>query len=391
MTPEPEPADGGLDRALAWIRLLAGEIGPRRPTGAGERIAAERMRDELSRAGLRAELEPFPGYSSFSWPYGVILGAALLPALLPRHRRRLRALLAASAATGLVSEGGLVHTPLSVLLSTRRSHNVVATVEPRGAANRTLCLVCHLDTSRSGLIFHPRLARHLTRIISLQAAAVLAQAAEPLLVRTRPGRSLLSAARAVIAGALGLLVERELRGVDVPGANDNASGAAVAAQLAAECAAAPPETTRVALLMTGCEEAGLLGAQAFRRARDTSGWLFVNFDSVGGGATLRFLRREGVLGKWDADPLLIETAERLRLRRPELGLEPTDRPAGLTYDTGPVLARGGRALTFSAQDETIPNLHLPTDTYENVDPDVIRRAMEAGREMIAAIDRGEAD
>jgi hypothetical protein len=143
--------------------------------------------------------------------------------------------------------------------------------------------------------------------------------------------------------------------------------------------------------MTGCEEAGVLGAQAFLRTHDTSGWLFLNFDSVGGPATLRYIRREGVIGKWDADPGLIEVARRLAERRPDLGLEHTDTPAGLTYDVSPVLARGGRALSFSAQDATIPNLHWPTDVTENIDPDVISRALETGREMIAAIDRGEAD
>jgi Peptidase family M28 len=380
-----------LERTLSWIRLLSSEIGPRRPTGLAERLAAERMRAELGSAGLPVELEPFRGYSSFFHPYAVILGAAVLAGVLPRRHGRLRTLVAAAAAAGLVTEGGLVHTPLSSLLSRRPSQNVVGAIDPRGEARRTLCLVCHLDTSRSGLMFQPRVVRHLNRIISLQSAAVLAQAGEPLLSGLRPGRALLAIARIAIAAGLALLGERELRGVDVPGASDNASGAAVAAQLAAECAAERPGGTRVVLLMTGCEESGLLGAQAFLRSRDTSGWLFLNFDSIGGPATLRFLEREGVIAKWDADARLIALAARVAERRPELGLAPTDRPAGLTYDISPVLARGGRALTFSAQDDTIPNLHLPSDTHENVDPDVIGRALAVGREMIAAIDRGEAD
>jgi hypothetical protein len=240
-------------------------------------------------------------------------------------------------------------------------------------------------------MFQPGVVEHLNAIISAQSAAVLVQGAEPVLARRRAGRALLAASRVIVLAGLALLVEREVRGVDVPGASDNASGAAIAAQLAAECAADPPASTRVVLLMTGGEEAGTLGAQAFLRSRDTAGWSFVNFDNLGGPATLRFLRREGVLVKWDADARLVAVAERLHDRRPDLGLEPTDSPAGLTYDSSPVLARGGRALTFSAQDRTIPNLHLPTDTYENVDPDVIGRALAVGREMIAAIDRGEAD
>jgi hypothetical protein len=55
------------------------------------------------------------------------------------------------------------------------------------------------------------------------------------------------------------------------------------------------------------------------------------------------------------------------------------------------MARGGRAITLSAQDTTIPNYHSPTDTVENADPDVLERAIEVGREMLAAIDRGEGD
>jgi hypothetical protein len=349
------------------------------------------MRDELGRTGLTADIETFPGYSSFAWPFTVIQVAALAPALLPRRARRLRALLALAAAALLATEGGLVHTPLSRLLARRRSPNVVAAIAPAGAAVRTLCLTCHLDTSRSGLMFQPGVVEHLGRIISAQSIAVLVQGGQPLLARWRAGRAVLAAARAVIAAGLAMLTERELRGVDVPGASDNATGTAIAAQLAAECVAEPPESTRVVLLITGGEEAGTLGAQSFLRSRDTAGWLFLNFDNLGGPATLRFLRREGVLVKWDADPGLVSVAERLRARRPDLGLEPTDAPAGLTYDSSPVLARGGRALTFSAQDRTIPNLHLATDTYENIDPDVVRRALEAGREMIAAIDSGEAD
>jgi hypothetical protein len=145
------------------------------------------------------------------------------------------------------------------------------------------------------------------------------------------------------------------------------------------------------MLATGGEEAGLLGAQEFLRTRDTEGWIFLNFDGVGAPATLRYLSQEGVFRRWPSDAGLVRLASELAERRPELGLERQDVPAGLTYDTTPVLAGGGRAMTLSAQDETIPNLHWPSDTPENLDRDVLRRALESGRELIAAIDRGEAD
>ncbi|HEX6117737.1 MAG TPA: M28 family peptidase [Solirubrobacterales bacterium] len=374
-----------------WITLLCEEVGPRRPTSRSEAVAATAMRGELRAEGVDAETEPYPGYSSFAWPYGLILAAAVAPALLPPRLRRTRAGIAAAAAGAMALEGELRTTPVSDLLARREGRSLVATLEPRAEARRTLCLVSHLDSSRSGLLFHPGAARLLGRWITLQSLGVLVGAAEPLLSRSRPGRWLLAAARSVAAAGLALLAERELRGSDVQGANDNASGVAVAARLIAERAANRPANTRLVFLATGGEEAGLLGAQEFLRRRDTGGWIFLNFDGVGAPATLRYLSQEGVFRRWPADAGLVRLAGELAERRPELGLERQEVPAGLTYDTTPVLARGGRAMTLSAQDETIPNLHTPSDVPESLDRDTLRRSLEVGRELIAAIDRGEAD
>jgi hypothetical protein len=381
-----------LERAMGWIELLSSEVGPRRPTTRGERLAALLMREELSRLGVSTELERFRGYSTFGQPFGILQALALAPSLLPARLRAARVLLAAAAAAGLISEGGLVHTPLSRLLSRAESGNLVGTIEPSGDVRRTLCLSAHLDTSRSGLLFDPRFVGHLGHWISAQSLAILAAgAAEPILGGRPSGRRALAGLRATIAAGLLLLLEREVRGEDVPGANDNASGCAVVASLAAELAANRLEHTRVVVLMTGCEEAGTLGTQAFLRERDADGWLFVNFDNVGGDGSVRFLRREGVLTKFSADPGLIAVASEVAERRPDLQMAPEDSPAGLTYDTSPILARGGRALTISVQDGRIPNLHWPTDTLENVDPDGLRRTIEAGRELVVAIDSGAAD
>ncbi len=391
------PADSptgaeSLDRAMELIELLATEVGPRRPTGRRERLAAELMRDELARVGVDAAIEPFRGYSSFAWPFGLIEAVGVAPALIPPRMRRARSALALLAGATLVTEGSLRVTPLSDALSRRPSANLVATIEPEGTARRTLVLSGHLDSSRSGLIFDPRFVGRLDGWIRAQSVAGLAQAVgEPLLGWSRRGRKALAATRLVLAVGLALLAERELRGEDVPGANDNASGCGVAAALAAEVARQPLGSTQLVLLLTGCEEAGTLGARAFLDAHETDGWLFLNFDNVGGGGSVRFLRREGVLARWGADQGLIAAAEQVAAQRPELGLAAEDSPAGLTYDSSPVLAAGGRALTISVQDGSLPNLHWPTDTYENVDEDGVRRTIEAGREMIRAIDGGVAD
>jgi hypothetical protein len=301
---------GTDERALPWVHILADEVGARRPTSAAERRAAERVREELRVTGLSAQLEEFRGYATFAAPYALIIGLALAPVLLPRSRHLLRSLLAASATAALVTEGGLRHTPVSNVLSRRRSQNLVATIEPQGRRERTLCLVCHLDSSRSGLMFHPSVVGKLNAALNLFALAGVFQGAELFLARFRLGRRMLALSRLLLAAAGALLLERELLGQDVPGANDNASGVAVVSELARELVTAPLEFTRVVVLMTGCEESGLLGSQAFLRSRDTSSWLFVNFDNVGGPATLRYAKREGVAQKWDADTLLVAIAER---------------------------------------------------------------------------------
>jgi hypothetical protein len=384
------------EAALEWVRLLVDEVGPRRPAGPAERRAAELIADRLSKHGLTVEKRPFDGYPTFALPYGTALGIALLG--MPAARRRpLVASALAAAGAGLTSaEDGLINRPLTRVFAKSPSRNLVATIEPTGEAVRTICLVCHLDSSRSGLMFHRRFLPFLHAWIATQAAAFGIAVSGPLLRRVPLGRRLIAGAYGVLLAGLGILVERELRGVDVPGANDNATGVAAVATLASELHTEPLTSTRVVCLFTGCEEAGVLGADAFVRELDAGqddwrSWLFLNFDGVGAPATLRFLRQEGVLSKWPADAHLARIAQEISERSPELGLEGTSHNAGLTYDTSPVMARGGRAITFSTQDETIPNYHSPTDTVENLDPSALGRAINVGREMLAAIDRGEAD
>jgi hypothetical protein len=384
--------DNAVERAISMIDLLATEIGPRRPTGRGERLALMVMREELGRSGLTAEIESFRGYPSFGLPFGLIEAAGVAPALLGSRMRRGRSALALLAGAALAGEGSLRAPWLSRLLSRRPSGNLVATVEPRSRARRTLCLMAHIDSSRSGLMFDPRLVGLLGHWIALQSIAGLAQAlGEPVLGGIARGRRALTLPRAILAAGLLVLLERELRGVDVPGANDNASGCAVASVLAGEIASRPLESTRLVLVITGCEEAGTLGAQAFLAAHPTAGWMFLNFDNVGGPGPVRFLRREGVLAKWNADPGLVAVAQEVGDADPELRLLPEDSPAGLTYDTSPVHAQGGRGLTLSVQDGFIPDLHQPTDTIENIDRGGLERTLEAGRRIIASVDAGGAD
>jgi peptidase M28-like protein len=390
LVPESEALEQGAAPALELIQRLASGIGPRRPCSEAEAAAANVVVGWLAERGVPARIEHFTGYSSFAHPFGLMLGASLAGALLQRHGKRLGDLLAAGALAGIALEGDLRTTPVSDLLSRQPSTNVVASIPSSGEERLHVCVCGHLDTSRSGLMFDPRLVPHLRELFLTPLAAAALAALGPLLRRLPGSRMLNLATCAALAFGLAMLAERELRGEDVPGANDNASGCGVAAQLAAECAARPLGHTRVDLLLTGCEEVGMLGAQAYvrkrrDRIRDT---VFINFDSVGGDVPVRYILKEGMPFGRPASARLVAIAEKIAAERPELGLTPAENTGALTTDATVALAHGREAITFLARERTIPNYHWPTDTYENLAPQTVARTVEAGRAVLGELDRG---
>ena len=143
----------------------------------------------------------------------------------------------------------------------------------------------------------------------------------------------------------------------------------------------------------GVKSPGTVGMRSFLETRrgQWKDWIFLNLDGVGAPATLRYLPCEGVSRVYRADAGCLEILESIAGDHPELGLKAAERLAGLTYDATQVLARGGRAVTLSAQDRTIPNYHAPSDTTANIEPRVLTAALESARLFAEAVDRGEAD
>ena len=232
MTSQTAPgADEAVDRALALISA------PPTTSARGGRPHARADRGRLVRGsfagGVAAATEAFAGYSTFAEPYGLITalaacrqrcrgGGAEVRGDLGARRRRFDQ-------RGRTGPHAALRAPLAAPERQRRGDDRAA----RGA-RRTLCLMAHLDASRSRLLFEPRLAGLLNRWTSIQSLATLILPAEPWPARRTVGRALLTVARGHCLG-LFLLAERELRGATFR-SNDNASGVGVVAQLAAEAA-----------------------------------------------------------------------------------------------------------------------------------------------------------
>jgi hypothetical protein len=134
---------------------------------------------------------------------------------------------------------------------------------------------------------------------------------------------------------------------------------------------------------TGAEEVGTIGMQALLdvygdEIRDA---LIINIDNVGAGQ-LSWVTAEGMARRYRAAQRVIGLAKRASRER-EILVKPRVYK-GLSTDATPALARGFKAMTLMAFDNSgLPlNWHWKTDTSENIEPEVIERVTELVTEMI---------
>lgn len=371
---------------------LSVEIGARPPTSGAEAKAAAYAASVFESSGLEVRMEPFRGLGSFGHIYIPTTAGMLFSALAATRRKANRA---AGALLGLASiaafwgEQTSRWRPVTQRLARGPSQNVVGVLAAAGEAKRRLVIVAHLDTSRSGLAFHPKIAKDFRRntLIGVGAgfAAIGAWLLPARLRRTVAGLSSLALANAVFT-----LVHREIKGIDVDGANDNASGAAVMLSLAEVLSQAPLENTEVWFVATGCEESDLVGMSAFmdRHEHELADAWFLGIDTVAGpGTTVRWVVESSILEPLRADDRLIKVAEEVAEAHPEFEAEPGAwRTAGLDTDVAAV--RGLRAMSLVAQtpEGTLPNWHWPTDTYDNLDEAVLERCYGFALQLVRKFD-----
>ena len=134
---------------------------------------------------------------------------------------------------------------------------------------------------------------------------------------------------------------------------------------------------------TGAEEVGTVGMQAFLddygdELRDA---LIINIDNVGAGQ-LSWVTAEGMARRYRAAQRIIGLAKRASRER-EILVKPRVFK-GLSTDATPALARGFKAMTLMAFDNSgLPmNWHWKTDTSDNIEPEVVERVADLVTEMI---------
>ncbi|HEY1276918.1 MAG TPA: M28 family peptidase [Thermoleophilaceae bacterium] len=379
------------------IEALAG-IGGRPPGSDAERRAANLLKRRLEEMGREAELEHVDCRPNWPLTYAALAVAAIVGSVLSVSAP------VAGAAIALVALVVLFLDATGLLLTVRRlfgrraSQNVLS--RDRGDRPGVLVLVAHYDSGRSGAGFGRRLQERRARLGRLvrrpigpleplfwAMAAVLACC----LIRL-PGMegTVLTAIQFVPTVALILavppLVDVALAR-PVPGANDNASGVAIALGLA-ERHGGRLEHLDVWVLLTGAQEAVAQGMRSFlRRHRRDLGrerTVFVNIDEVGVGS-VRFARREGLLIATRSHRQLVKLCEEIAEDEGAGARAIVSRTAS---DGHAASSAGYPAVTITCRDalDHTPDHHRPTDTPDRIDPAALRRAEAFCDELLRRLD-----
>jgi len=352
--------------------------------------------------GFEPRLEPFRVAPKAFMGFIPICGALLL-ASLPLYRHAPWAALACTvAALGLlVGELVLYRELIDPLFRRVTSHNLVATVAPRGSVKQILLLGGHCDSAFEWR-YHV-LGRGLLPVVVggtlLGALAVATASLASLAVHGAggppPGSSLWNVGWGLLAFAPFFLLVMgfsNFRRVS-PGANDNLTGVLLSLALLRffRDQDIRLEHTELRVLNTGAEEAGLRGARAYAQAHREEllavPSLYVALDTFSDLDSMKVYDkdRNGTVTHDPASARLVRDAA----RRAGFDLPFATIPVGAT-DAAAFTQAGLRAVALVAMDPAPPRwYHTRLDTPDRLSPACIEAGLRVVIELVRSVDAGE--
>lgn len=398
--PAPKPRDGKLET----IRELC-SFERRLPGTDSERRAANAMAKQLRSLGRKVEIEAAYVHPQIALIYAAHCFLAFAGSLAAVEVPVIGFALVLLAATSFYLDLNTRLYLLRSLFFRRASQNVVSRGGNPGAAARLL-LVAHVDAARTGLIFQPkqvarakRLSGFLpfphTRILFWSVAVLLPMlGARMAAVEGDLVSALQLPPTLILLVSMFLLVDWQLSD-PVPGANDNASGVAVALALAAKLEAEPTRDLDVWVVLTGGEECGLEGMRSFARSHrndlDPVETFVVAIDSVGAG-DVRWVTSEGMTVSFEMDARLLELCEAVAEadRTSANRFRASSLRHGFATDALAARARGLRATAVTCLEPgaLLPaRYHTAADTPDAIDQKALDRAEGFTLDLIRALDR----
>lgn len=374
--------------------------------GAGtdsERRAARWLAGETSATDRDVLVEPFwcrPNWAlAHAWHVALAIAGSLVsvPSPIAGGAMLIAALLCvlADVITG--------RSPGRRLIPERASQNVVAVPAPASGARTRLIITANYDAGRAGMAYRDGFRRvsgalrRGTRGITPGWLGWLVIAIVWLLViavlREEGHRSQLIGAIQLpptVALVLGFALLLELATADwSPAAGDNATGVAVATELAHALDAAPPAHLDVYLVLTGAGDAGQVGLQRYLRAhraeRTPGSTVVLGIASCAGGRP-HWWRTDGALVALRYARPLRELAARIADDEPHLGIAP--RSGRGTTPAFPARMTRLPAITIGCLDHRglAPRSHHRDDTHEAIDPQALHDAVQFALLLIDGID-----
>lgn len=367
-----------MDRALAHLSMLAGEIGPRVSTTVEERRAAEYIAAQLEAAGYVATIEPFDASST------------------------------ADSSTVTLPDG----SPLESTRALLNSPNLAASGRlVRAGLGRAVDLL-EIDVEGAILVLDRGVVQFGTKALNAQNAGAVAliiinNVPGPLVSGTL-GETVVSipvvgvdqsdgAALTLLAdGGESVEVVADLRSITAPswnvvgrpgeqcsayvgahydsvplgpGGNDNGSGTATMLELART-----HHADGLCFLAFGSEEVGLVGSRAFVEGIDPGNVSFMlNLDMVGKRTRPAFIAGSDSAGR--------QLADRAAAVAAEAGFDvPRGAfPRSASSDHASFSAAGVPAITITSGNDEV--IHQPLDTFENV----VRADLAAMLEIAALV------
>ena len=380
---------------MPHIQKLADEIGPRGSTTPEERRAAEYGVFHFRQLGYEPTVETFKSATSIYHPHMLTALLMLIAFLIyPLFGRISAALAAGISIFALVSdllELGFLPNPLRLVVPKGESQNVFATLDPQSEHRGDLILIGHLDTHQAGKIFSShRWVSFFQTFTTLAFVTFSAQVAFYLAGILAQWNWLWYA---TIPSALSAIILFAIcweahHAPFSPGANDNASAAAMVLTLAEELKRTPPEHTRLWFVLTGCEEVQHYGMINFlkRHKHDFHNPKVLVFEMLGV-AGPAWETKEGILIPFRPDKTLLKIVETIAEEHPDLDAYPSFIVGGNSEMADAVRA-GLPAITFFGltPEGQAPYWHQMEDTVDKMDPDVLARTYTFTRFFIERLD-----
>jgi hypothetical protein len=365
------------------IAELTDQIGPRGSATEAERKAAQAVAQQLADLGLQTGRQAFVSRTSPYSPLAVACGVALIGLFLFWQAQPVGAAAAAVITLFALSSAALEaagrDNPLRWVVPTGYSEHILAPINARrGEPVQSLLISAALDSPRSR-----RPARMLPPLIVVALAALLILAVIGIGTDARLLRqiALLPGVVILIAFALLLLAARS---PVTPGANDNASGVALALALAERLAGQPLERRDVVIAFTGCGQVGGAGLEALLVRGDPPLRPHVHVVAAAVGGQAGHDLGPAIVSH---DAALLAAARSVTAQGADLGAvvaTPAEMPAELN-----VSARHGLraiAVTCLGGDGSPPNAHLMTDTTANINEATLERSTEFAWRLLHALD-----